>query len=158
VLGSLLDLRRDPLSFFTDCAQRFGDVVSFRIGPRDALFLNDPDLIERILVTEHRDFPKISFIWRQFTAVFGDGLVTSSGSLWQRQRRLCAPAFAPLRLASYAEVMARATEQTLEGWRIGEVRDLHADMMTLTLRIVAETLFGVGIESDIPRIEAAVQT
>jgi cytochrome P450 len=156
VLGSLLDLRRDPLSFFTDCAQRFGDVVSFRIGPRDALFLNDPDLIERVLVTEHRNFPKISFIWRQFTAVFGDGLVTSSGSLWQRQRRLCAPAFAPLRLAGYAEVMAQATEQTLEGWRIGEVRDLHADMMTLTLRIVAETLFGVGIEADIPRIEAAV--
>jgi len=156
VLGNLLDLRRDPLSFFTECAQRFGDVVSFRIGPRDALFLNDPDLIERVLVAEHRDFPKISFIWRQFTAVFGDGLVTSHGALWQRQRRLCAPAFTPARLAAYAQVMARGTDHVLDGWRDGEVRDLHADMMGLTLRIVAETLFGVGIDDDIPRIEAAV--
>ena len=52
--------------------------------------------------------------------------------------------------------MVQATERMLDGWRIGEVRDLHADMMALTLRIVAETLFGVGIEADIPRIEAAV--
>jgi cytochrome P450 len=156
LLGSLLDLRRDPLGFFTDCAHRYGDLVAFRVGPRRALFLNNPDLIERILVTEHRDFPKISFLWRQFTAVFGEGLVTSHGSLWQRQRRLCAPAFAPARLAAYAALMVRATEQMLDRWRVGEVRDLHADMMALTLRIVAETLFGVGIEADIARIEAAV--
>ncbi|MGH1572591.1 cytochrome P450 [Methylobacterium sp. P31] len=156
LLGSYLDLRRDPLSFFEHLAHRYGDTVAFRIGPRRALFLNDPSLIERMLVAEHRDFPKISFLWRQFTAVFGQGLVTSHGPLWQRQRRLCAPAFAPARLAAYAEVMVRTTDQTLEGWRVGEVRDLHADMMALTLRIVAKTLFGVGIETDISRIEAAV--
>lgn len=156
LLGSLLDLRRDPLGFFEHLAHRYGDTVAFRIGPRRALFLNDPGLIERILVAEHRDFPKISFIWRQFTAVFGQGLVTSHGGLWQRQRRLCAPAFTPVRLAAYAEVIVRATERTLDGWQVGEIRDLHADIMALTLRIVAETLFGVGIEDDIARIEAAI--
>jgi cytochrome P450 len=156
LIGNLLDLRRDPLGFFTSCAHGYGDAVPFRLGPRHALFLNNPDLIERVLVTEHRNFPKISFLLRQFTAVLGDGLVTSHGSLWQRQRRLCAPAFTPARLAAYVGVMVQATERMLDSWRIGEVRDLHADMMALTLRIVAETLFGVGIEADIPRIEAAV--
>lgn len=156
LLGNFLELRRDPLSFFEHLARHYGDTAALRIGPRRALFLNDPALIERILVAEHRDFPKISFIWRQFTAVLGQGLVTSHGSLWQRQRRLCAPAFTPARLAAYAEVMVRTTEQALDSWRVGETRDLHADMMALTLRIVAETLFGVGIEADILRIEAAV--
>jgi len=44
----------------------------------------------------------------------------------------------------------------LAGWEIGQERDLHADMMGLTLRIAAETLFGSEVEEDIDEIDHAV--
>ncbi|AWN40765.1 cytochrome P450 [Methylobacterium durans] len=156
LLGNLLDLRRDPLAFFTACADRYGDVVSLHFGPKPALLLNDPAEIEPVLVGRHRAYPKPDFFWRQVTAVFGNGLLISQGSFWQRQRRLAAPAFAGPKLASYADTMVRLTEQMLDGWRTGEERDLHTDMMALTLKIAAETLFGAASAEDMTCMDAAL--
>ncbi|MGT2477866.1 cytochrome P450 [Methylobacterium oryzae CBMB20] len=156
LLGNIPAIRRDPLAFFTDCAHRYGDVVAVSFGPKTALLLSDPADIERVLLSEHAAFPKGSLFWRQVSAVFGNGLLTSSGSFWQRQRRLAAPAFAGQKLASYAEAMVRLTERMLDSWRPGATRNIHADMMALTLRIAAETLFGAQVEADVSRMDAAL--
>jgi cytochrome P450 len=156
VLGHLGHLARDPLGFFTQCYREYGDVVALRLGTWPMLLISDPELIEHVLVKNHRDFVKNSFFWRQVTAVFGKGLLTSEGDFWHRQRRLAAPAFTGQRLARYGEVMVRQTQQMLAGWEIGQERDLHADMMGLTLRIAAETLFGSEVEEDIDEIDHAV--
>jgi len=75
------------------------------------------------------------------TAVFGRGLLTSEGEPWQRQRRLAAPAFAGRQLLAYDTAMVALTRQMLDGWKDGEVIDIHPEMMGLTLRIAAKTLF-----------------
>jgi cytochrome P450 len=156
VLGHLGHLARDPLGFFTQCYREYGDVVALRLGTWPMLLISDPELIEYVLVKDHRNFVKNRFFWRQVTAVFGNGLLTSEGDFWHRQRRLAAPAFTGQRLARYGEVMVRQTQRMLAGWEIGQERDLHADMMELTLRIAAETLFGSEVEADIDEIDHAV--
>lgn len=156
VVGHLGHLARDPLGFFTQCYREYGDAVALRLGTWPMLLISDPDLIEYVLVKDHRNFVKNSFFWRQVTAVFGNGLVTSEGDFWHRQRRLAAPAFTGQRLARYGEVMVRQTQRMLAGWEAGQERDLHADMMGLTLRIAAETLFGSEVEEDIDEIDHAV--
>jgi cytochrome P450 len=156
VLGHLIDLARDPLGFLSDCAREYGDVVALRLGTWPTLLISDPELIETILVKDHRSFVKNSFFWRQVTAVFGSGLLTSEGEFWQRQRRLAAPAFAGKRLATYGDVMVHHTQRMLDGWRTGVGRDLHADMMGLTLKIAAKTLFGSDVHEDVVEIDQAV--
>jgi cytochrome P450 len=156
VLGHLGHLARDPLGFFTQCYREYGDVVALRLGTWPMLLISDPELIEHVLVKDHRNFVKNSFFWRQVTAVFGKGILTSEGDFWHRQRRLAAPAFTGHRLARYGEVMVRQTQRMLAGWEVGQERDLHADMMGLTLRIAAETLFGSEVEEDIDEIDHAV--
>ncbi|HEX9011971.1 MAG TPA: cytochrome P450, partial [Anaerolineaceae bacterium] len=64
---------------------------------------------------------------------------------WRRQRRLAQPAFHQQRIAAYGEVMRRRTEQMLAGWQDGQELDAHAEMMSLTMAIAAETLFSADV-------------
>jgi cytochrome P450 len=147
LLGSLPEFGRDLLGFFSSSA-RYGDVVAFRLARYPALLLYHPDHVEQVLVTRSRDYAKHSFFFRHVGAIFGNGLLTSEGDFWLRQRRLAQPAFHRERIAGYADTMAACAEEHVAGWRHGERRDLHREMMAVTLQIVARTLFGAAVEQD----------
>jgi cytochrome P450 len=114
ILGHLLEIRRNILGFFTDCARRYGDVVAARVGPWPAVLLSNPADLEDVLVGNAGNFRKPRLFWQQVTAIFGNGLLTSEGCYWLRQRRLAAPAFAGQRLSAYAAVMVGHTERMLD--------------------------------------------
>ncbi|WP_372426096.1 cytochrome P450 [Salinarimonas chemoclinalis] len=156
LLGHLPWMAKDAPGFFTRCAREHGGVVSLALGGWPALLVTDPDEIEPILVRNHTSYVKHRFFWRHVRAIFGEGLLTSNGALWQRQRRLAAPAFAGRKLDGYGPIMVRMTQELLETWTPGEVRDVHADMMGLTLRIAARTLFGSEVKEEVERIDGAV--
>jgi cytochrome P450 len=152
VLGNLPALRRDLLGFFTQCAREYGDVVAWKLGGWPAVVVNNPIIAEQVLVKQSENFSKNKFFWRHFTAVFGQGLLTSEGAFWQRQRRLAAPAFTPRRVAGYGESMTAHTERLLEGWTPGERRNVHEDMMALALIIATDTFFRAEVKSDIAEV------
>lgn len=127
-----------------------------RIAGRTAYLLTDPEAVEQVLVGDHRNFVKHSFFWRHVRAVFGAGLLTSEGDAWLAQRRMMQPAFHRDRVAAYGRVMVEYTERALDGWREGESRDLHADMMALTLEIVAKVLFDSDVREDVAEVERAL--
>jgi cytochrome P450 len=156
LLGHFPAMRRDVLGFFADCARDYGDVVGLRLGRNGALLVSAPRDIEQVLVREHKNFCKQRFFWNQLTAVFGSGLLTSEGDLWLRQRRLAAPAFSGERLFGYGDTIVTAAMRMLEGWKDGEERSVHADMMGLALQIAARTLFGTDVEEDVADIEHAL--
>ncbi len=155
LLGSLPDFAGDILGFLTDCVREYGDFVRFHIPGYEAFLLQSPRDIETVLLTQRTNFVKHRFFWRHVTAIFGNGLLTSEGDFWLRQRRLAAPAFHPDRVAAYAGVMASYTERMVSGWREGEVRDVHKDMMRLTMEIVTKTLFDADVTRDVDDIGRA---
>src|SRR2546423_2043810 len=134
-----------PLSIFSAWAREFGDIFYYRAAWLHVYFLNHPDLIEEVLVRNYKNFLKDRVV-RNSRWFFGQGLLTNEGDSWLRQRRLSAPAFHRERVASYAKIMTDRAEQMLETWRGGETRDIHQEMMRLTLGIVVRALFNV--ESD----------
>ena len=145
--GNLPEFRRDMLAFFTRCAREYGDVVSLRLGPRSWVFLNHPDYIEQVLVTDNRHFAK-HYVLQFLRPVLGNGLLTSEGDLWLRQRRLVQPAFQRQRIEAYGPAMVELTQRMLADWRHGETRDLHTEMMRLTMRIVARALLDVDVTDE----------
>jgi cytochrome P450 len=155
LLGNLRDFAQDSLGFYERCRDEFGDIVRMRLGPRVVYALNHPDLIHTVLVSNHRDFVKHSFFWRHVRAIFGSGLVTNEGDSWLRQRRLAAPAFHRDRIALYAETMVAYTDRMLNGWTDGEVRNIHHDMMALTLEIVAKALFDADVKNEVDAVGSA---
>jgi cytochrome P450 len=139
--GNLREFRADRLAFFTRCAREFGDLVPMRILRHPILLLSRPDLIEQVLVAQAGKFVK-HFGLRLYKPLLGEGLVTSEGDFWRRQRKLSAPAFVGARIAGYAPAMVRATSAEIEKWRDGQIRDVHEDLMRITLDIACKTLFG----------------
>ncbi len=152
LVGSLPDFARDILGFLTASVRDHGDFVHFRLPGRDAFLIQSPQDIETVLLTQRTNFVKHTFFWRHVTAIFGNGLLTSEGDFWLKQRRLAAPAFHPERIAAYGNVMAAYADRLASRWRDGEVRDVHRDMMRLTMEIVSKTLFDAELEEELDEI------
>jgi cytochrome P450 len=140
-------MQQNPLDYFTAMAQEYGDVSGMRIGKFRSLFINHPDLIEDVLVNNSRKYHK-GRILQANKYLFGEGLLTSEGDFWLRQRRLTQPAFHRARVSAYAATMAEYTEQLIATWRNGQERDIHEEMMQLALRIVGKTLFDADVTRD----------
>ena len=108
--GSIRSFGTNLLDFLRDTARDYGPLASFRVGPKRIFLASDPDLIEQVLVRDAKHYIK-HFGARAFKPVLGNGLVTSEGAYWQRQRKLVQPAFMKARVRSYAPVMAELTEK-----------------------------------------------
>ncbi len=146
-LSGLFAYRKGPLPFFQNLAAQYGDISYFRLGPQEAFFLNHPDYIKDVLVTNHHYFHK-GLALQRAKRLLGEGLLTSEGEFHRRQRRLAQPAFHRARIASYAGVMTDYASQTRARWRDGETLDMSEEMMRLTLGIVGKTLFDADVVSD----------
>lgn len=156
ISGNVLAFRRDTLKFIHDAAKEYGDVVHFRFGPkRHVYMLNNPDMIKEVLVTKQANFRKAKGL-QVARAVVGDGILTSEGKKHIRQRRLMQPAFHRDRIAGYGDAMVRQGVELMEDWKDGEMRDIHQDMMKVTLAIITETMFGKIIKEGADKIGHAI--
>src|SRR5258706_10463785 len=151
----LLSFRRDPLRFLTTLSQQWGDVVQFRIGGTDYVFLNHPDFIRDVIVAQTARFTKGPALQRA-KVTLGEGLLTSEGELHRRQRRLSQPAFAVHRANHYAAGMVQEAARVRDSWADGQIIDIHEQMMELTLAIAGRTLFGADVQKQVHEIGAAM--
>lgn len=148
VLGVMSEFNRDTLGFITRCRD-YGDVVRARFFYVTSYFLYNPDYIEYVLSTNAKNFRKsMSLRSNFFQRLVGNGLITSEGEFWRRQRRLAQPSFHRQRVNAYGEVMVDYTKRMVSTWNHAETRDIHRDMMQLTLEIVVKTLFNADISRD----------
>jgi cytochrome P450 len=123
------------------------------------LVVNAPAAIERILLSNADNYRKSPVARRLLEPGLGKGLLTSEGDEWRRQRRIMAPAFDRRSLVSYVPQMAEATRAMLARWdRLpnGSTLDIAAEMMRLTLAIIARAMFSADAEDVGPTVEAAV--
>jgi cytochrome P450 len=154
--GNLPDFRRDRLDFITRCNRDYGDVVQIRLAHRRVLLFFHPDQIEQVLVTKSKNFIK-HFAMRLNPVLLGKGLLTSESQFWLRQRRLIQPIFNHQRILQYAPAMVSATERLIADWKPDERRDIHAEMMRVTLAIAAKTLFNAEVGSDAQAVAHALE-
>src|ERR671923_1359708 len=156
LLGNLPELGNDIIGLFQSCARDYGDVAYLNLAGWPVFVLSHPGHIEQVLVTEHKNFIKHRFFWRHVRGMFGNGLLTSEGDFWLRQRRLAQPSFHRERIATYGDVMVSYTERALDTWHDGETRDVHHDFMRLTLLIVAKVLFDADVAHEVEPIGSAL--
>lgn len=147
VFGVAPQVRRDPLGFFSDIAERYDGVSSLPVGLEKVMLLNDPDAIEHVFQTNWRNYRKSDF-YDKVRPLFGNGIATSEGDFWRRQRQLTNPAFHRKSLTRMGEIMRESTQAMLDTWtgrRDEGAFNLSDDLTALTLRIVVESLFGSDI-------------
>ena len=152
IMGVMREFNRDTLGFITRLRD-YGDVVRSRFLYLHAYFLYNPSDIESLLTTNAKSYRKARSLRSPFFyRLVGNGLVTSEGDFWRRQRRLAQPAFHRQRISSYGDVMVQFAQRALDTWKHGERRDVARDMTRLTLEIVVKTLFNSDVSNDADHI------
>jgi cytochrome P450 len=160
VLGSLREVQRDPLGLLREGFRDHGDVVRLRFGTTRALLLAHPEHIGHVLHDNYRNYDKHNVDYALLRRLLGNGLLTSDGAFWHRQRRLMAPMFHRQRVAGFCNLMVNSTLEMLERWdalaQSGASFDVAAEMTRLTLAIVAKALFSADVSDDAEAIGAAL--
>ena len=148
LLGMLPALRRDPLRVFMDAAARFGDVAFFKIGSRRGYLITNPADVRHVLQDNARNYRK-SPLYQKLRTSLGDGLLTSEGAFWLRQRRIAQPAFHRQRIEAFAGVMTDAAAETAAHWETLATRrtpvEIGDEMMRLTRTVVLRALLGATL-------------
>ncbi len=156
LLGSLIEVSGDWLGFYNRCAEEYGDVVRVHLAHVPVYLLAHPRDIETVLAANAANFTK-SADYRALARVLGKGLLTSEGDFWKRQRSLIQPAFHRQNILAYATVMTRAAGRMLDSWPEKCERNIHQDLMRVTLEIVAQCLFGAEVADAAERVGKAME-
>lgn len=159
LLRAQVRIQRDPLGALGEVTARWGSFVRLDWGPLVFWLANDPDAIKHVLVDNAKAYRK-SRNYDGLRLALGQGLVTSEGELWRRQRKLVAPAFTPGAIVRYVPDFVQVATDAAHAWARAGARastDVHHDMMALTFRIVGRTLFSTELGGDSDRIGPAFE-
>ena len=146
-----------PIPLFEHLHRTFGPIAHYYFMGQLIVFVNEPEWIAQILVDQAPSFVRERTLARM-KILLGEGLITSDDPIHLRQRRLIAPAFHRQRIAGYAdEIVANAVE-TRDSWRAGAEIDISAEMMRLSLKVIARTLFDQEVTADVLSVADEVNT
>lgn len=153
------EFRRDPLGYIEKLHREHGDVIALGWGPVRNFLIFHPADIKRVLQDNNQNYVKGAIIART-KIVIGEGLFTSEGDFWRRQRRLAQPAFHRKRIAAFVDTMADATANMLRRWdglaRDGGTFDASVEMNRVTLAVVGRTLFGLDLDDEAAAVGPAL--
>ena len=121
-----------------------------------AVAANDPDVAQEVLVEKAKSFDKSDMLRFSLWNLGGEGLFTSDGELWRRQRRVMAPLFTPRALEAYAPDMVACAERTVDGWSDGQTLLLSTETTRLTMGVAGKTLFDADTFSEADEIGRAL--
>src|ERR1700732_4271024 len=156
IVGMARKIGRDPLHVSRPVPREYGHIVLFHVLMQERILLNHPDFVEQVLVIQQDKFHKSELTRRITGRILGQGLLTSEGDFWRRQRRLVQPAFHRGRVNEYGATMREIAQAHINRWRDGEVRDLAQEMTTLTLDNAVSTLFSTALPGEAQQVGRAM--
>src|ERR1700733_15599968 len=142
-----LRIRSDPLRFLSDLTAEHGALCSHRTGGERVYVLNSPQLARRVLKDDYTSYTKAGTPDdHMLSPLLGDGLLTSNGETWARQRHLCAPSFRRAAVEEFGTLMTTAAADLADRWGraadAGQDVRVDHDLTSVTLRIVVAALLG----------------
>lgn len=104
---------------------------------------NDPDLIQQVMISEVREFPKNSLMHRILEPLLGESIFTTNGGVWKKQRELLNPSFEMVRVSRVFELMndaARDLSARLRTLADGDYHNMDKEMTFVTADIIFRTI------------------
>jgi cytochrome P450 len=152
-LKSMKGIAKDMLGYNEKLKEIYGDKYQIDLGYLQLYATSNPDLIKHILQTNHKNYVK-SMGYDRLKMGLGDGLLTSAGDYWRKQRRLSQPVFYKNNLENLFVDMGRTTTEfldTMEQLRGSEI-DISKLMTEITATIVLRSLFNVEESQQLNKI------
>ena len=157
----LLSIRRDPLAFLDRMTAEYGDVSCHDAGGSAVYLIGRPDLARQVLKDNNAGYTKTATPDEaMLRPLLGDGLLTSSGQTWARQRRMCAPAFRRTEVERFSDVIVTAALHMLDRWQpamaAGQPIRVDHELTALTLGVLVKAVLGADLDGIGPGFGAAV--
>lgn len=144
-------LLHDPVRFCLRAATQGPGIVRLNTGFMQVYIVSDPEYVRHVLVTNAGNYGKGS-IMDGIRLALGNGLFTSDGDAWRRQRRLMQPAFHGRQIENMAATVTELTETMTRQWATrvdrGEPIDILAESTKLNIQIILRVLFGAEVNQD----------
>jgi cytochrome P450 len=152
VIGAVPQIIREQVEFLVRAHAEYGDIYTLNLGATSMVMLNRPEYAQHVMVDHVRNYTKGGPIWDAVRALLGNGLVTSEGDFWLRQRRMMQPHFHRQRLGALTEVMVTAIEEAFKNWvsftQQSDPVDVAPEFAHITMRIIMRTMFGADISDE----------
>ncbi|MHB8903175.1 MAG: cytochrome P450 [Thermoguttaceae bacterium] len=141
-LLALRRLRKRPVEFVMEMAQRYGDLVQFGSWRNPIFFVNHPDMVRELLVSRTEDFVRADSVRKALRIFDGESILVSEGDQWRQQRRLLQQGFRSERLRAYARTAVEHTQEMLRHWPSAGTICVGDDMAGLCMQTLSNVLFG----------------
>jgi cytochrome P450 len=152
LLGDVFRFRRAPIPTLSRAWRECGDVVRLRFGAVSPYLVLHPDGVQHVLQTNAKNYDKQTRGFNKLKLALGEGLLTSEGALWRKQRRAIQPAFHKDRVEGFAAIMTETAASMLDRWDARskplDAFDVTEEMTALTLDIIARTMFTAELGAD----------
>jgi len=160
IFGLGREFQKDPLGTMLGLFRTYGDAVRFPFFLKKYVyFLSHPAHVKHIFLDNAANYTKSPHpAFLLLSHVMGNGLITSDGEVWERQRRLLQPLFQGHRIGAYGAVMTEATIAMRERWArlpADQPINLDREMMDLTLEIVGRAMFGADLTGEAKEVGKA---
>src|SRR5439155_3095120 len=141
----------DSLERMIELFARLGDTYRVFVPARGSYtyVIHHPDDVKRVLVSNHRNYTKGSGLDR-VKILLGNGIMTSEGELWKRQRYMMQPMFHRKMITQFSQLIDACNERFIAKWErqaaAGALINVTDDMSELTLEVVLLSIFGTDLE------------
>jgi cytochrome P450 len=136
---------KDPIGTMQQSMARFNGTYTVNLGSRRLIVTQDPGFIDYVLRGNHRNYHKSKILTEQLGRFLGNGLLTSNGDYWLKQRRLIQPGFHVDKINSLYGIIKNTVDQFLNQFPSGDKIDVYPLMNKLAFEIVIDTLFNVKV-------------
>lgn len=149
LFGSAYLLKGRSLEVIRTLSAKYGDIVSLSFPMNRVALITNPQYAKYVLLDNNKNYRK-SLAYDVLKAVLGNGLLTSEGDFWKKQRRLIQPAFHKRKLEELTGMMVREAQHTVDKFKpladSGKAIDISPEMTALTLEVISKAIFSDGVE------------
>jgi len=130
--------------------KKFGDQFLIPVPGEPVYFLNHPDLVREFLLEKPRSFERSYLDMKSF---MGEGLITSDGDLWERQRKLMGEFFKPRSLENMIPLIREETAKSLDAFSSASkgpgLFRVEEELLRMTLNVVCRGLFSTQVDAEV---------
>ena len=156
--GSAFSAMKDPLGLLVSLKNNFADIVKIQIAGKNYYVIQSPEATRHVLQENAKNYykPGASKMMKRF---LGNGLATSNGDLWLKQRRLMQPAFHRSRIDGFASNIDDETSLLIQNWKqnISSLPvNINNEFLKLTLSNITKTMFGADMKDRLDEVAAII--
>jgi cytochrome P450 len=153
------EMQKSPLEYIQKMDKTYPGIAGWKLLHLTIVHLSDPKLIRAVLQTNQKQYIK-NTAYEQLKLILGNGLVTSEGDFWRRQRKMIQPSFHKQSVYNFFTAMLECTDEMVNEWKEklktkNEI-DFSQEMMTITLQIIGKTMLSTDVKTEAKNVGSSL--